>query len=55
MTVDNGQTMLIPDFVVRQVGALQLQLAAANEEIAALRQELSVLKADKAEREAVSE
>lgn len=31
----------IPDFVVRQVGALTLQLAAAQEEIAGLRAELA--------------
>ena len=39
-----GQVIHIPEFVVRQVGLLQLQLAAANEEIHRLTAEIAVLK-----------
>jgi hypothetical protein len=46
---DQAQTVQIPDFVVRQVGALQLQLAAANETIQQQAQELAALKASKAQ------
>lgn len=42
----NDETVPIPDFVVRQVGALQLQLAAANEQIQQLLQELAAVRAD---------
>jgi hypothetical protein len=42
---DESGTIQIPDFVVRQVGALQIQLAAANEEIARLRNEIAALRA----------
>lgn len=35
------QTVHLPDFVVRQVGALQLQLAAAQEENRILREQLA--------------
>jgi len=41
---NGGQVIHIPEFVVRQVGLLQLQLAAANEEIHRLTAELAVLK-----------
>jgi transposase len=44
--MDNGgQVIHIPEFVVRQVGLLQLQLAAANEEIHRLTAEIAALKA----------
>jgi hypothetical protein len=43
--MDNaGQVIQIPEFVVRQVGFLQLQLAAANEEIQRLTAEIAGLK-----------
>jgi len=43
--VENSGTLVeIPDFVVRQVGVLQLQLAAAHEEIRRLNEELSELR-----------
>lgn len=41
---DNGQTFQIPDIVVRQIGALHLQLAAAQEQIAAQQAELDTLR-----------
>lgn len=44
--MDNGgQVIQVPDFVVRQVGLLQLQLAAANEEIQRLTAEIAGLRA----------
>lgn len=44
--MDNGgQVIQVPDFVVRQVGLLQLQLAAANEEIQRLTAEIAALTA----------
>lgn len=43
--MDNGgQVIQVPDFVVRQVGLLQLQLAAANEEIQRLTAEIAALR-----------
>jgi hypothetical protein len=44
--MDNGGHVIqVPDFVVRQVGLLQLQLAAANEEIQRLTAEIAALQA----------
>jgi hypothetical protein len=44
--MDNGRQVIeVPEFVVRQVGLLQLQLAAANEEIQRLTAEIAALRA----------
>ena len=37
----NGHIVEVPEFVVREVGALHLQLAAAHQEIERLREELA--------------
>lgn len=42
---DENQVIHLPDFVVRHVGLVQLQLAAAQNEIQRLNEELAVLRA----------
>ena len=43
---ENGELVTVPDFIVREVGALHLQLAAAQEEIQRLSRELAMLRAE---------
>ena len=42
---DENQFIQVPDFVVRHVGLVQLQLAAAQNEIQRLNEELALLRA----------